>query len=138
MNTTYASLVSEIHELEQILEDIPEGNVIDRMSLEARIGTIKEKLKQIEIDTKEPEYPSGDSKRKVWFSKSEIEIIIQALINGILTKLNSEQLHTIVVALEDLASDSSLDLPSDDRHTRLINRLKGMMADDDSRNDGKE
>ena len=44
MNTAYTSLVSEIHELEQILSAIPEENVIDRMSFESRLRIVKEEL----------------------------------------------------------------------------------------------
>jgi hypothetical protein len=38
------SLISEIHELEQILSNIPAENVIDRMSFESRLKIVKEEL----------------------------------------------------------------------------------------------
>ena len=38
MNDQRLSVVSEIHELEELLGAIPEGNVIERMSLEARLA----------------------------------------------------------------------------------------------------
>lgn len=44
MNTEYISVDSEIHELEALLSAIPEDNVIERMSLEARLRTAKETL----------------------------------------------------------------------------------------------
>lgn len=44
MNNDYLSVASEIRELEALLADIPEGNVIERMSLEARLESVKSTL----------------------------------------------------------------------------------------------
>jgi hypothetical protein len=46
MNNIYSFLTSEIHELENLLEMIPEENIIDRMSLISRIAIVKESLAQ--------------------------------------------------------------------------------------------
>jgi hypothetical protein len=45
MNAIYTSLVSEIRELEQILSVIPKENIIDRMSFESRLASVKEELR---------------------------------------------------------------------------------------------
>ncbi|MDR2438809.1 MAG: hypothetical protein LBE12_05485 [Planctomycetaceae bacterium] len=47
MINVYDSLVSEIHELEQILSTFPVDRVIDRMSFEARLKSVKEELLQL-------------------------------------------------------------------------------------------
>jgi hypothetical protein len=47
MINIYDSLASEIHELEQILSNFPEEEVIDRMSFEARLKSVKEELAQL-------------------------------------------------------------------------------------------
>ncbi|MDR0743410.1 MAG: hypothetical protein LBF05_03525 [Tannerella sp.] len=47
MNNLYTSLISEIHELEQIISVIPVENVIDRMSFETRLKTAKEELARL-------------------------------------------------------------------------------------------
>ncbi|MDR1632607.1 MAG: hypothetical protein LBR97_06985 [Dysgonamonadaceae bacterium] len=47
MNNLYTSLISEIHELEQIISAIPAENVIDRMSFETRLKTVKEELARL-------------------------------------------------------------------------------------------
>lgn len=44
MNNTQLFVTAEIHELEGLLDIIPEENVIERMSLEARLQTAKEML----------------------------------------------------------------------------------------------
>lgn len=44
MNDQRLSVVSEIHELEELLGAIPEENVIERMSLEARLQASRELL----------------------------------------------------------------------------------------------
>jgi hypothetical protein len=47
MINVYDSLVSEIHELERILSTFPAERVIDRMSFEARIESVREELAQL-------------------------------------------------------------------------------------------
>lgn len=44
MNNEYLSVASEIKELEALLADIPEGNVIERMSLESRLESARAAL----------------------------------------------------------------------------------------------
>ena len=44
MTNDYLSIASEIMELENLLADIPEGNIIERMSLEARLESAKAAL----------------------------------------------------------------------------------------------
>lgn len=44
MNKQHLSVVAEIRELEELLVAIPEENVIERMSLEARLQTAKDLL----------------------------------------------------------------------------------------------
>jgi len=44
MNNQYMSVASEIRELQELLATIPEENVIERMSLEARLQTAKQTL----------------------------------------------------------------------------------------------
>ena len=44
MTNDYLTLASEIRELESLLAAIPEGNVIERMSLESRLESTKTAL----------------------------------------------------------------------------------------------
>lgn len=44
MNNEYLSITSEIRELENLLATLPEGNVIERMSLESRLTSAREAL----------------------------------------------------------------------------------------------
>lgn len=45
MNSEYSVITSEIRELEKILGTIPDENVIERMSFEARLQSAKDTLK---------------------------------------------------------------------------------------------
>jgi hypothetical protein len=56
MNNEYFSAMSEIHELEELLASIPEENVIDRMSLSARLDNVK---KMSAILSKNMEIPTA-------------------------------------------------------------------------------
>lgn len=47
MSNKYLSVASEVKELEALLASIPEGNVIERMSLESRLATAKEALSDL-------------------------------------------------------------------------------------------
>ncbi len=48
MVDAYVSLNSEAHELQSLLADIPEDNVIERMSLEARLRSVQAKLEKVD------------------------------------------------------------------------------------------
>lgn len=54
MNDQRLSVVSEIHELEELLGAIPEGNVIERMSLEARLQASRELLDGLPQESEVP------------------------------------------------------------------------------------
>jgi len=50
VNNKYLSIVSEIRELEDLLATIPEGNVIERMSLESRLQSVKASLAGLPLE----------------------------------------------------------------------------------------
>ena len=54
MNDQRLSVVSEIHELEELLGAIPEENVIERMSLEARLQASRELLDGLPQESEVP------------------------------------------------------------------------------------
>jgi len=55
MNHELLSLSAELKELEFILSDIPQENVIERMSIESRILSVKKKLSNIEQTKETPQ-----------------------------------------------------------------------------------
>lgn len=44
MTNDYLTIASEVRELENLLATIPEGNVVERMSLESRLESVKAAL----------------------------------------------------------------------------------------------
>ena len=54
MNNQHRSVVAEIRELEELLAAIPEENVIDRMSLDARLQAVKELLASMQQTAEAP------------------------------------------------------------------------------------
>ncbi len=48
MHNEHLALTSEIHELEMLLDSIPEANVIERMGLQSRLKSAKEALESLE------------------------------------------------------------------------------------------
>jgi hypothetical protein len=60
MINIYDSLTSEIHELEQMLVDIPSEDVIERMSFESRLKNVKNELAQLPPQEESDEYFEGE------------------------------------------------------------------------------
>lgn len=54
MNKEYLSVASEIHELEEIISSIPPEDIIEKMSFEARLKNVKEKLTTLSETKKMP------------------------------------------------------------------------------------
>jgi hypothetical protein len=98
MNNIYSFLTSEIHELEDLLEMIPEENVIDRMSVISRIAIVNESLAQTKQHGEMPVarltfrgepvfYSHGISANfgaKATESFSDVFTVVVADLNGIL------------------------------------------------------
>jgi hypothetical protein len=79
--TEYWNTLAEIKELESLLAAIPNRNVIDRMSIEARIKSVKDDLKRLSraksnVERQrrfaEAQRALGRRGRKIWATDAEI------------------------------------------------------------------
>ncbi len=52
--TEYLHLLGEHNSLQRMLENIPEEDVLDRMSIESRLGQVKQRLEQAQVVEKTP------------------------------------------------------------------------------------
>jgi hypothetical protein len=59
----YDFIASEIYELESLLASIPEGNIIEKMSLESRLEQARERLSRLPVPPR-PENTDSPSSRQ--------------------------------------------------------------------------